>query len=125
MQEINEPRYGGQTTIGFIPIGPRVVIKPDKVTEEVSKGGIILTRTAGSKSHCKGLVVAIGPGDKDNPMRLRLGDVVLYSPGSIEVLELYGTTYVMTAEMLIHGVDVRETLNREMDEDANNVVRLQ
>jgi chaperonin GroES len=112
MQEINQPRYGGQTNIGFIPIGPRVVIKPDAVVERQSEGGIILPLSSQSKSHRIGVVVAVGPGTKDEPNRLQLGDVVTYSPANVEVLELYGTTYAMTVEPMIHGVDMRETINR-------------
>jgi len=58
------------------PLADRVLIKPT-VAEEVTASGIIIPDTAKEKP-LKGTVLAIGPGTKDEPMELKVGDVVLY-----------------------------------------------
>jgi chaperonin GroES len=58
------------------PLADRVLIKPT-VAEEVTASGIIIPDTAKEKP-LKGTVLAVGPGTKDEPMELKVGDVVLY-----------------------------------------------
>ncbi len=63
------------------PLGERVVVKPI-VTEEVSKGGIILPDTAKEKPQ-EGEVIAVGPGKlsedgKRIAMEVKVGDRVFY-----------------------------------------------
>ena len=58
------------------PLGDRVLIEP-AAAEEKTPGGIIIPDTAKEKPQ-KGTVVAVGPGKKDEPMTLKVGDVVLY-----------------------------------------------
>ncbi|MCF8386310.1 MAG: co-chaperone GroES [Bacteroidales bacterium] len=58
------------------PLADRVVIEPSQAEEKTS-GGIIIPDTAKEKPQ-KGVVVAVGPGKKDEPMTVKEGDVVLY-----------------------------------------------
>jgi chaperonin GroES len=58
------------------PIADRVLVKPDKA-EEKSTGGIIIPDTAKEKPQ-RGTVLAVGIGKKDEPMTVKVGDVVLY-----------------------------------------------
>ena len=58
------------------PLADRVLIQPT-VAEEVTASGIIIPDTAKEKP-LKGTVLAVGPGTKDEPMELKVGDVVLY-----------------------------------------------
>jgi chaperonin GroES len=64
------------------PLGNRVVVEPIE-QEEVTSGGIVLPETAKEKPQ-KGLVLSVGPGDRDDdgdyiPMDVKQGDTVLFA----------------------------------------------
>jgi len=68
--------------INLKPLGSRVVIEPVE-QEEVTAGGIVLPETAKEKPQ-KGVVLSIGPGDRDEdgkriPMDVKVGDTVLFA----------------------------------------------
>lgn len=58
------------------PLADRVVIEP-KEAEMKTASGIYIPDTAKEKPQ-QGTVVAAGPGKKDEPMEVKVGDVVLY-----------------------------------------------
>ena len=58
------------------PLSDRVIIEP-AAAETKTSSGIIIPDTAQEKPQ-KGTVVAVGPGKKDEPMTVNVGDVVLY-----------------------------------------------
>lgn len=58
------------------PLADRVIIEP-AAAETTTASGIIIPDTAQGKPQ-KGTVVAVGPGKKDEPMTVNVGDVVLY-----------------------------------------------
>ena len=58
------------------PLADRVVIEP-KEAETKTASGIYLPDTAKEKPQ-QGTVLAAGPGKKDEPMEVKVGDVVLY-----------------------------------------------
>ena len=58
------------------PLADGVVIEP-KEAETKTASGIYLPDTAKEKPQ-QGTVVAAGPGKKDEPMEVKVGDVVLY-----------------------------------------------
>ena len=58
------------------PLADRVVIEP-KEAETKTASGIYIPDTAKEKPQ-QGKVVAAGPGKKDEPMEVKVGDVVLY-----------------------------------------------
>jgi chaperonin GroES len=58
------------------PLADRVIIEP-AAAEEKTAGGIIIPDTAKEKPQ-KGKVVAVGPGKKDEPLTVKVGDLVLY-----------------------------------------------
>jgi chaperonin GroES len=64
------------------PLGSRVVVEP--VDEnEITAGGIVLPETAKEKPQ-KGVVLSVGPGDRDEdgkhiPMDVKAGDTVLFA----------------------------------------------
>jgi chaperonin GroES len=64
------------TKVNIKPLADRVVIEPSQA-EEKTAGGIIIPDTAKEKPQ-KGTVVAIGPGKKDEPLTVKVGDLVLY-----------------------------------------------
>ena len=58
------------------PLFDRVVLK-QLVAEETTKSGIVLPGQAKEKPQ-QGTVVAAGPGKKDEPMEVKVGDQVIY-----------------------------------------------
>ena len=63
--------------VNIKPLADRVVIEPSSA-EAKTAGGIIIPDTAKEKPQ-RGIVVATGPGKKDEPVTVKEGDVVLYS----------------------------------------------
>ncbi len=64
------------------PLGSRVIVEPTE-ENEVTAGGIVLPETAKEKPQ-KGLVLAAGPGDRDEDgdrieMDVKVGDTVLFA----------------------------------------------
>jgi chaperonin GroES len=64
------------------PLGGRVVIEPIE-QEEVLASGIVLPETAKEKPQ-KGIVLSIGPGERDDegkriPMDVKVGDTILFA----------------------------------------------
>jgi chaperonin GroES len=69
---------------GIKPLGDRVVIKR-VAAEEKTMGGLILTSAAKEMPNMAE-VVAVGPGTKDEPMELKVGDRVIFAKyGGTEV----------------------------------------
>ena len=58
------------------PLADRVVIEPQEAQTKTASG-IFIPDTAKEKPQ-QGKVVAAGPGKKDEPMEVKVGDVVLY-----------------------------------------------
>jgi chaperonin GroES len=69
-------------SVNLKPLGSRVVVEPIE-QEEVTAGGIVLPETAKEKPQ-KGVVLSVGPGDRDEdgkriPMDVKEGDTVLFA----------------------------------------------
>ena len=58
------------------PLADRVVIQPMEAQTKTASG-LYIPDTAKEKPQ-QGTVVAVGPGKKDEPMEVKVGDVVLY-----------------------------------------------
>jgi chaperonin GroES len=68
--------------ISLKPLGDRVVVEPIE-QEEITAGGIVLPETAKEKPQ-RGLVVAVGPGTRDDEgdrieLDVKVGDTVLFA----------------------------------------------
>jgi chaperonin GroES len=64
------------------PLGNRLVVEPIE-QEDVTAGGIVLPETAKEKPQ-KGIVLAVGPGDRDDkgeriPMDVAVKDTILFA----------------------------------------------
>ena len=73
------------------PLGSRVVVEPIE-ENEITAGGIVLPETAKEKPQ-KGVVLSVGPGDRDEdgkriPMDVAVNDIVLFAK--------YGGTEIKT-----------------------------
>lgn len=80
----------------FKPLGDRVLVEPNQ-QEEKTAGGIFIPDTAKEKP-TQGRVVATGPGKKDEPMTLKVGDVVLYNKYSGTEFTIEGKNYLIMKE---------------------------
>ena len=58
------------------PLADRVLVEP-KEAETKTASGLYIPDTTKEKPQ-QGVVIAVGPGKKDEPMELKAGDVVLY-----------------------------------------------
>ena len=58
------------------PLADRVLVEP-KEAETKTASGLYIPDTAKEKPQ-QGVVIAVGPGKKDEPMELKAGDVVIY-----------------------------------------------
>ncbi len=78
------------------PLADRVVIEPASA-EEKTAGGIIIPDTAKEKPQ-RGVVVAVGPGKKDEPITVKEGDVVLYGKYAGTEITIDGSDYLIMRE---------------------------
>lgn len=78
------------------PLADRVLIEPSPA-ETTTASGIIIPDTAKEKPQ-KGTVVAVGPGTKDEPTTLKVGDTVLYGKYAGTELKLEGNDYLIMRE---------------------------
>ena len=58
------------------PLADRVVIEPQEAQTKTASG-LFIPDTAKEKPQ-QGTIVAAGPGKKDEPMEVKVGDMVLY-----------------------------------------------
>lgn len=78
---------------GIKPLGDRVVIKRVEA-EEKTTGGLILTSAAKEMPNMAE-VVAVGPGTKDEPMELKVGDKVIFAKYSGTDVKYEGEEYTI------------------------------
>ncbi len=78
------------------PLADRVLIEP-AAAETKTSSGIIIPDTAKEKPQ-KGTVVAVGPGTKENPMTVKVGDQVLYGKYAGTELQHDGKDYLIMKE---------------------------
>ena len=78
------------------PLADRVLVEPS-AAETKTASGIIIPDTAQEKPQ-KGKVVAVGPGTKENPITLKVGDDILYGKYSGTELKHEGSDYLIMKE---------------------------
>ena len=83
-------------SLNIKPISDRVVIAP-LAAETTTASGIIIPDTAKEKPQ-KGTVVAVGNGNKEHQMTVKIGDTVLYGKYAGTELKLEGKDYLMMRE---------------------------
>ena len=84
------------------PLADRVLVEP-AAAETKTSSGIIIPDTAKEKPQ-KGNIVAVGPGTKDNPITVKVGDVVLYGKYSGTELNHDGKDYFIIYEIEILAI---------------------
>lgn len=78
------------------PLHDRVIVKP-AAAETKTAGGIIIPDTAKEKPQ-RGVVIAAGPGKKDEPVTVKVGDNVLYGKYAGTELTLDGEELLIMRE---------------------------
>ncbi|MBM3150682.1 MAG: co-chaperone GroES [Chloroflexi bacterium] len=83
------------------PLGSRVLVEPIE-QDEITAGGIVLPETAKEKPQ-QGLILAIGPGARDEdgkriPMDVEKGDKILFAKYSGTEIKLDGKKYLILRE---------------------------
>ena len=84
------------------PLADRVLVAPAPA-EEKTVSGIIIPDTAKEKPQ-RGKVVAAGPGKKDEPMTVEVGDHVLYGKYGGTEITIEGTDYLIMRESDIYAI---------------------
>lgn len=82
--------------INIKPLADRVLVEPMEA-ETKTASGIFIPDTAKEKPQ-NGKVVAVGPGTKDQPMTVKVGDTVLYGKYAGTELKLEGVDYMIMRE---------------------------
>ena len=78
------------------PLADRVIVEPS-AAEDKTSGGIIIPDTAKEKPQ-KGTVVAVGPGKKEEPLTVKVGDIVLYGKYTGTEITLDDKEYLIMRE---------------------------
>ena len=89
-------------SVNFKPLSDRVLVQPN-AAETKTASGIIIPDTAQEKPQ-EGTVVAVGPGKKDEPTTVQVGDKVLYGKYSGSELKLDGQDYLIVRESDLLGI---------------------
>jgi chaperonin GroES len=84
------------------PLADRVLVQP-AAAEEKTASGIIIPDTAKEKPQ-RGIVIAAGPGKKDEPTSVKVGDTVLYGKYSGTEVTVDGKDYLIMRESDIFAV---------------------
>ncbi|MEN7549140.1 co-chaperone GroES [Rapidithrix thailandica] len=83
--------------VNIKPLADRVLVEP-AAAEEKTASGIIIPETAKEKPQ-RGTIVAVGPGKKDEPLTVKVGDEVLYGKfAGNEKITVEGTEYLIMRE---------------------------
>jgi len=88
-------------SLNLKPLGSRVVVEPLE-QEEVTSGGIVLPETAKEKPQ-KGVVLAVGPGDRDEDgkriaLDVKVADTVLYAKYGCTEIKIDGKKLLILRE---------------------------
>lgn len=88
--------------INIKPLHDRVVVKPAEA-ETKTASGIIIPDTAKEKPQ-RGEVVAVGAGKKDEPVTVKVGDMVLYGKYAGTEIQIEGAEYLIMRESDIFAI---------------------
>ncbi len=90
------------TKVNIKPLADRVLVEP-AAAETKTTGGIIIPDTAKEKPQ-RGTVVAVGPGKKDEPLTVKVGDQILYGKYGGTDITVDGKDYLIMRESDIYAV---------------------
>ncbi len=88
--------------VNIKPLADRVLVEPASVDEK-TVGGIIIPDTAKEKPQ-KGTIVAVGEGTPDQPLTVKVGDMVLYGKYAGTDISVDGKDYLIMKESDIYAI---------------------
>lgn len=88
--------------VNIKPLADRVLVEP-AAAESTTASGIIIPDTAKEKPQ-KGTIVAVGPGKKDEPTTVSVGDTVLYGKYAGTEISVDGNDYLIMRESDIFAI---------------------
>ncbi len=102
-------RMAKKNGVAIMPLGDRVVVKPEEAGDEKSPSGIIIPDTAKKEKPETGIVVAVGPGkhgddNKVIPVSVKVGDRVMFSKYGFDEVKLEDEEYYIVSESSILAV---------------------
>jgi chaperonin GroES len=84
------------------PLADRVLVEP-AAAETKTSGGIIIPDTAKEKP-MRGKIMAVGNGKPDEPMTVKVGDMVLYGKYAGTEINIDGEEYLIMRESDIYAI---------------------
>jgi len=90
------------SNVNIKPIADRVLVEA-AAAEEKTASGIIIPDTAKEKPQ-RGVVIAVGNGNPDEPMTVKVGDSVLYGKYAGTELTYEGKEYLIMRESDIFAI---------------------
>ena len=78
------------------PLADRVLVEP-KEAETKTASGLYIPDTAKEKTQ-EGKVIAVGPGKKDEPMEVKVGDEVMYGKYAGTEVTVEGKKYLIVKQ---------------------------
>lgn len=85
------------------PLGDRIIVK--KIVEEIKTSGGIIMPESFEDGTVKGEVIAAGPGRKDDPTVVKVGDKVMFGKhGGLEIMS-QGEKYILLSESNIFAIE--------------------
>lgn len=84
------------------PLADRVLVEAAEA-ETKTAGGIIIPDTAKEKP-MRGKIIAAGPGKKDEPTTVKVGDTVLYGKYAGTEITIDGKEYLIMKESDIYAI---------------------
>ena len=95
--------------INVQPLGDRILVKPEESGDEKSPSGLIIPDTARKEKPEQGVVVAVGEGKRNEkgdvlPMRIRVGDTVMFSKYGFDEVKIEDEDYYIVAEANILAI---------------------
>ncbi len=87
------------------PLADRVLVQA-KEAETKTAGGLYIPDTAKEKPQ-EGTIIAVGNGKKDEPMELKVGDVVLYGKYAGTEVTVDGANYLIMRQSDVVAVLVK------------------
>jgi chaperonin GroES len=88
--------------VSLKPLADRVLVEPAEA-EETTSSGLIIPDTAKEKPQ-KGSVVAVGKGTKDEPLTVKVGDIILYGKYAGTEITIEGKEYLIMRESDIFAI---------------------